>query len=90
MEEEVGMKLQIKHTGKRNRLLGRKGQVAVEYLLIILTVAALIVGFGSKLRNFLVGPTGECPSDALFCKIIKGITGQGALGGDFRYFSVRR
>lgn len=80
----------------RNTLLirvpdkGISGQTAVEYIFMTAMLAMLVFTIGGKIRNFFIGPNGECPSDAYICKIIKIATGDGALGGDYRYFTLRK
>ncbi|MBF0312716.1 MAG: hypothetical protein HQK50_04775 [Oligoflexia bacterium] len=68
----------------------KSGQTAVEYVVLIAVMASLTVMVLNKVRDFLIGPGGECPNESLFCRILDGATGAGALGEGFRYFTLRR
>ncbi|MBF0361716.1 MAG: hypothetical protein HQK49_11930 [Oligoflexia bacterium] len=75
----------------RSKIIGNKGQTAVEYILMFSVIAALCFSLTLKLKNFLIG-NGDCSegNDSYFCKIINKITGEGSLGGKFQRFRLRK
>ncbi|MBF0297116.1 MAG: hypothetical protein HQK51_00215 [Oligoflexia bacterium] len=79
----------IKHICRVFSKIGKRGQTAVEYLLMFAVIGSLCFSIANKLKMFLVGE-GDCPNDSYFCKIIANVTGNRTMGGDFQRFRLRK
>ena len=74
---------------KISRLFAKdtKGQAAVEYILLISALVAIMLPLMRIIGNQL---TADCPSDSFACRFQTVYTAEGNFGGSFRRFTLRR
>lgn len=65
----------------------QKGQAAVEYILLIAALVAIMLPVMKIVANQL---TANCPSESFVCRLQTIYTGEGSFGGSFRRFTLRR
>ena len=71
----------------RFSLKNSKGQAAVEYILLISALVAIMLPLMRIIGNQL---TADCPADSFACRFQTVYTSEGNFGGSFRRFTLRR
>ena len=71
------------------KFLGSKGQTAIEYILLVAAMSAIIFSIMGYIRDSMVSEDCGANPDSLGCKI-QGIYGSIGTSNNFRYFTVRR
>lgn len=76
--------------------LGQKGQTAVEYILLLVVVVAIVTSFLSYMKTRYLGDVSKCATSSkgtLLCQVFRAVS-PGEAGGEgrdqFRYYRVRR
>ncbi len=67
----------------------KKGQTAVEYIMMLSVAAVLIFSVMTKLKNYVIGNS-DCPNDSFVCRSVGIYSGDNYFDGSYQYFKIKR